>query len=230
MNNTISTTTDLYTLRCERIGAIKRRLRQMTDEELELPMLDPKMGLPLECHEMFWFVVFIFHVTEVSKIQPLEGKRLNQELQMSLFWIESRWGIEPERGLFSDRNTRDVLWALIHYLSSHNVFLYHTDHLSDDELLATMIYDLINNPLELEGKSETSSEHYDVLGGCSEEDNDIFFRYFADSDYRKDNECVYLDEGKEVPPMEPPPYSRDRGLPRHFGELFVDYESRRVLN
>jgi len=50
------------------------------------------------------------------------------------------------------------------------------------------------------------------IGSCSEEDNEIYLRYYADDEYR---EQWHRDFGDPLPPKEKPPYDRDRFLPGH---------------
>jgi hypothetical protein len=56
--------------------------------------------------------------------------------------------------------------------------------------------------------------HVDVLGGCSEEDLILLMRHYSSAEER----ARWAEEFPDfpMPPMEKPPYDRDRRLPRAY--------------
>jgi len=59
---------------------------------------------------------------------------------------------------------------------------------------------------------EDSACHMSPLGGCSEEDTQLYLKYYADEEWRCDWQKQYPEE--TLPDHEDPPYDRDRFLPQ----------------
>lgn len=85
-----------------------------------------------------------------------------------------------------------------------------TDHLSDRELYRWLVTDALCEETFLPLPGSGGAWHTSPIGGCSEEDNEIYLRYYADDDTR---ERWHRDFGETLPPKEKPPYDRDRLLP-----------------
>lgn len=96
------------------------------------------------------------------------------------------------------------LWPLLQRLADINVTVESTDHLDDAALYAYLIEQQLDQPTEdLTGTGGVL--HIDVIGGFSEEDIDIYLRYYADDQTRTD----YTDP----PAKETPPFDRDQHMP-----------------
>jgi len=80
------------------------------------------------------------------------------------------------------------------------------DHLSDRDLYRYLVDDVLLVEMML---STSVGGHWNVspIGGGSDEDNDIYLRYYADDE---DREQWRRDFGDPLPPKEEPPYGRDR--------------------
>ena len=83
-----------------------------------------------------------------------------------------------------------------------------TDHLSDVELYRFLVDDALLQETIISMAGGTW--HISPIGGGSEEDNDVYLRYYADDDYR---EQWHRDFGEPLPPKEKLPYDRDRLFP-----------------
>jgi hypothetical protein len=106
---------------------------------------------------------------------------------------------------------RAKLWEVIEGMSEIGMVLEDTDHLSDGELYRYLVDDaLIEETLLPTGAGGTW--HISPIGGGSEEDNEIYLRYYANDEdrerWRRDFDCV-------LPPKEKLPFDRDRFLPGH---------------
>jgi hypothetical protein len=106
----------------------------------------------------------------------------------------------------SDRLAPNDLWTLIGRLAEMNVFLHHTDHLSDVEL-----HDWLTRFLDEEIPEIASlNTHVDVIGSGSDEDTALWLRHYATEEERNEWRGHYPSE--QIPPRQPTPYDRDRFL------------------
>lgn len=109
---------------------------------------------------------------------------------------------------------RDRLEEIFEGMADVGMMLEDTDHLSDAELYRYLVDDALLHEMML----STAGGHWHIspIGSGSEEDNEIYLRYYADDEYR---EQWHRDFGDELPPKEKPPYDRDRFLPGHGQEV-----------
>jgi len=91
------------------------------------------------------------------------------------------------------------------------MFLYNTDHLSDRELYEELWYELLRDENPAMPVNENSACHIDLVGSGSEEDNELYLRYYADEEDRQLWANDWPDDA--MPDHETPPYDRDRHLP-----------------
>ena len=104
------------------------------------------------------------------------------------------------------------LWDAIHGLARLNVFLSQTDHLSDRELYEQLWHDLLREiTADLPADSGWTC-HLDILGSGSEEDIELYLKYYADDEYREHWHKDYPND--EIPPHVDPAYDRDCKLPK----------------
>ncbi|MCA1733886.1 MAG: hypothetical protein LC732_09815 [Acidobacteria bacterium] len=149
----------------------------------------------------------------------------------SLGWKEARHGqeIEGETGTTECINEREwrgesdafrpwgprVLSAVAASRGGGFLFLSSTDHLSDRELYEKLLGEILLEPVTIDPQGKTGFTFIDILGGWSNEDTEIYLRYYADEETRGDWADDY---GAPIPPKEKPPYDRDRHLPG-YGEF-----------
>jgi len=101
---------------------------------------------------------------------------------------------------------RAKLQELIEEMFEIGIVVDSIDHLSDRELYRYLVDDVLLVEMML---STSVGGHWNVspIGGGSDEDNDIYLRYYADDE---DRESWRREFGDPLPPKEEPPYGRDR--------------------
>jgi hypothetical protein len=117
----------------------------------------------------------------------------------------------PDDSSLDDEALHQKLEVLIDEMAELGLLLESTDHLSDRELYRYLLTDALLEETVL-STSGAGAWHISPIGGCSEEDNQIYLRYYADDE---DREHWRKDFGEPLPPKEKPPYDRDRRLPPH---------------
>ena len=121
-------------------------------------------------------------------------------------------GIEmPDDATLDDEEVHRRLWEVITAMKALGLVIEFTDHLSDREL-----YRYLGEALKEETvltDDPNSAWHLSPIGSGSEEDNEIYLRYYADEEERR----RWAEDGVTVPPKEPLPFDRDRLLPQPHG-------------
>lgn len=110
-----------------------------------------------------------------------------------------------------DTQLRTRLSEVIQGLALFGAYLHHTDHLSERELYAHLWHDFLREPAVLQPDNPDFAYHLDVIGSGSEEDNDIYLKYYADEKERRQWAKEWPDD--TLPEHEQPPFDRDRHLP-----------------
>ena len=147
-----------------------------------------------------------------------------EELMDALFWAELHGIRDVEIRTIREWLERDgrrivphpaddalpgELHSLLDRLGSIYVFVHSTDHLSDRELYEFLIdEDRLGAHMAV---LPHNCVHIDVIGSGSEEDNEIYLRYYATENERQDWKEGFPEY--ILPPHEDPPYDRDRSLP-----------------
>ena len=104
------------------------------------------------------------------------------------------------------------LWEVIHALARRNCFLSTTNHWSDRELYEHMWHDTLREVTMDLPLDSGWTNHIDFLSTGSDEDNELYLKFYADEEYR---ERWHKDWPNDViPPHEDPPYDRDSKLPK----------------
>ncbi|RYG61687.1 hypothetical protein EON80_23750 [bacterium] len=137
----------------------------------------------------------------------------------SIMWERDHAPLPPADDL-SDEEVHTRLWEIIAWMASRRTYLSDTNHLSDREL-----YTHLRDESMLEITKEFSPEsqmntHTSPIGSGSEEDNEIYMRFYADDAYRAHWAKQFPDSF--IPEKETPPYDRDRLLPQY--DYFADAE------
>lgn len=178
----------------KRIEELKRRAEELSDGQMEMRVLD---DCPADTEEAFWK-----HVVEYEEA-PL-GTQFQQ--------LESAGVSLPAPDSLNDQELTAKLWELIQKLALLRVFIEQTDHLSDRELYSHLWADSLREQTPMMTPDANSAWHIQMLGGCSEEDNQLYLKYYADDDWRR---SWHRDFPKDpIPAHEDPPYDRDRLLPK----------------
>lgn len=115
----------------------------------------------------------------------------------------------PPAATLDEEALKSALGRLIDDMAEIGMYLSSTDHLSDRELYEKLLGEVLLEPVTLR-PGTAGFTFIDILGGWSDEDTEIYLRYYADEETRRD---WAEDYGAPIPPKEKPPYDRDRHLP-----------------
>jgi hypothetical protein len=117
----------------------------------------------------------------------------------------------PPAAEIDDATLREKLAEVTRELMELRCFLYHTDHLSDRELYEWLWGDgLREESAEISGVS--GAWHTSPIGGGSEQDTQIWLRYYASDEERQRWRLDYPEDS--MPIRESPPFDRDQHQPK----------------
>jgi len=77
------------------------------------------------------------------------------------------------------------LWEVIQKLALLHVFIDQTDHLSDRELYTHLWTNSLREETKAMPLAANAAYHIEMLGGWSEEDTQLYLKYYADEDWRR---------------------------------------------
>jgi hypothetical protein len=126
----------------------------------------------------------------------------------------------PSPGELAEIKLNAKLWEVINALSLVGIYLEHTDHLSDRELYVLLWNDLLREEMVFQSGDMNLACYIDLIGSGSEEDNNIYLKYYADDNDR----ILWIKEFPDaiMPGRELLPFDRDRLLPEpNIEEKFV---------
>ena len=177
-----------------RIEALKRRAAELSGGQMKVEDLD---DYPAEVEEGFWkHIVDYEEAPWTTNFQQLENAGVSLPAPDSL----------------NDEELTTKLWEVIHKLALLHVFIEQTDHLNDRELYTHLWTRSLREETKAMPMVAGSAWHIQLLGGCSEEDNQLYLKYYADEEWRRE---WHKDWPKDpIPTHEDPPYDRDRLLPK----------------
>ena len=182
------------TERAKKIAELKRQAEELAGGKMVEGELEE---CPPEVTEQFWEQVVAYEKAPwTTHFKQLE------ESGMQL----------PAPETLDDEQLSNKLGELIQRLALLRVFLEETDHLSDRELYTLLWSDMLREETKAVTLDEDSACHMSPLGGCSEEDIQLYLKYYADEQWRCDWQKQYPEE--TLPDHEDPPYDRDRFLPQ----------------
>lgn len=122
-------------------------------------------------------------------------------------------GVEvPPPDQLNDLELREKLSEIIHRMASLGAYLHHTNHLSDRALYSQLYDDSLREPTVLFPEDPSFVFGLDLVGSGSDEDTELYMRYYADKDDREHWAKSFPDF--VMPPHEDPPYDRDEELPK----------------
>ena len=145
---------------------------------------------------------FLRHVLEYETAEPI-----------SLLQLLENSGLEiapPDRVDHESLSVR--LKEIIERMASMGAYLLHTDHLSDRGLYEYLYHDGLREEAVLFPENPSYAYMIDLVGSGSEEDNQIYLKYYADEKYREQWASDWPDD--RLPEREEPPFDRDRFLPQ----------------
>jgi len=177
-----------------RIQQLKNQLDVITGGELSMGTGDG--DLPLEAE-----LSFLEHMITMETAPRVSWKTK----------LEREGYTMPAPHTLSDEAMALELWQVIQRLSEQNVFLSCTNHLSDQELYHYLYDDAMNvENFDLPVHPDRAC-HIDLVSSGSDEDIQLWLRYYADEETRKQWAADYPKE--IMPPAEKPPHQRDHLLP-----------------
>lgn len=179
----------------KRIEDLKRRAEELCDyDRMETVTMD---DCPADAEEAFWKQVVDYE----------EAPWTTHFCQLQSAGVS----LPPPNSL-NDQELSAKLWEVIHKLALLRVFISETDHLGDRDLYTLLWTDCLREETKLLPPASNAACHIQMLGGCSEEDNRLYLKYYADEDSRQHWRKDFPDD--PLPKHVDPPYDRDRLLPK----------------
>ena len=178
--------------RDQRIEELKRRAQELCDGQMQVGELT---DCTAEEEEAFWEQVVDYEEAPwTTHFQQLESAGVSL----------------PPPDSLNDEELETKLWEVIQKLALLRVFIEQTDHLSDRELYTHLWTDSLREETKALPPDESSAWHIQLLGSGSEEDNQLYLKYFAGESERKRWQKSFPED--RLPPHVDPPYDRDRLL------------------
>ena len=176
----------------------EKRIEKLRDEVRKLGgTFSTELEMPADLEEGF-----LQHILEYEQAQPI-----------TLLQLLENAGLEvPAPDNLDDGDLSAKLWEIIERMSSLGAYLLHTNHLSDRELYTYLYSDGLQEEATLFPENPGYAYMIDLTGSGSEDDNEIYFRYYADEEYREQWTKDWPND--RMPPREEPPYARDLKLPQ----------------
>jgi hypothetical protein len=145
---------------------------------------------------------FLRHVLAYETAEPI-----------SLFQILENAGVElPASDEIDDDELIRKLVEVIDQMASLGAYLLHTNHLSDRALYEYLYHDGLREEAVLFPENASYAYMIDLTGSGSEEDNQVYLKYYADEEHRRQWATDWPDD--VIPDHEDPPFDRDRHLPK----------------
>lgn len=112
----------------------------------------------------------------------------------------------------TDETLGSILWELLHNLALQGFYILHSDHLSERELYAELWHHGLREPAHLPGRSLRGGWFHDFLGSWSEEDMQLWLKYYATEEERAHHASEYPEDN--IPDHVDPCSRRDWRLPQ----------------
>jgi hypothetical protein len=145
---------------------------------------------------------FLRHVLEYETAEPI-----------SLFRLLQNSGLEiPAHETLDAKSLSMKLKELVERMASLGAYLLHTNHLSDRDLYEYLYVDGLREEAVLFPENPSYAYMIDLTGSGSDEDNQVYLRYYADEEQRRQWAVDWPDD--LMPEHEDPPFDRDRHLPQ----------------
>lgn len=145
---------------------------------------------------------FLRHVLEYESAEPI-----------TLFRLLENAGVQiPPPTDLDDVALLTKLTEITEKLGTIGAYLLHTNHLSDRALYEYLYNDGLREEAILFPENPSYAYIIDLTGSGSEEDNQLYLKYYADEEHRKQWALDWPDD--PMPDHESPPYDRDRTLPQ----------------
>jgi len=179
--------------RQDHIRDLQRRAKEFVNDELSF--LEPEQ-MATELQAQYWEREVAFEEAEwVTSFDQL----VQRDIELPA----------PEE--LDDSQLSAKLWEVIRGLAMLRTFLYSTNHLSDRELYEELWHELLREETPDMPVNDDSAWHIDLVGNGSEQDNELYLRYYAGEEDRHRWAKDWPND--TMPEHEALPYDRDRHLP-----------------
>lgn len=175
----------------QRIAKLREEIKKLGGSAMSLE------DMPADLEEEF-----LRHVLEYETAEPISLFRLLENAGLEI--------ISPTE--LPDDLVVGNLNEIIGKMASLGAYLLHTNHLSDRELYGYLYNDGLREEAVLFPENPSYAYMIDLTGSGSEEDNQIYLKYYADEDHRKQWAIDWPDD--VIPEHEDAPFDRDRHLPQ----------------
>jgi hypothetical protein len=175
----------------ERIAKLRSELEKLGGSTTTLE------SMPADMEEEF-----LRHVLEYETAEPI-----------SLLHLLENSGVEVPAPETLDKDSVTVkLKEVIERMASLGAYLLHTNHLSDRELYEYLYHDGLREEAVLFPENPSYAYIVDLTGSGSDDDNQIYLKYYANEERRRQWMQDWPDDF--LPEHEEPPFDRDRTLPQ----------------
>ena len=175
----------------ERIAKLRQEVEKIGGSRMSLD------SMPADMEEEF-----LRHVLEYENAEPISLLRLLENSGLEV----------PPPEQFDDEYIAIKLKEIIDRMASLGAYLMHTDHLSDRALYEYLYHDGLREEAVLFPENPSYAYMIDLTGSGSDEDNQIYLKYYAGEPYRQQWANDWPDD--VLPDHEAPPFDRDRFLPQ----------------
>ena len=175
----------------QRIAKLREEIKKLGGNTM------PVEDMPADLEEEF-----LRHVLEYESAEPI-----------SLFNLLENSGLEiPSAEVLNEAGITFHLKRIVEEMASMGAYLLHTNHLSDRELYEYLYNDGLREEAVLFPENPSYAYMIDLTGSGSEEDNQIYLKFYADKEQR----ARWADDWPDdvIPDHEDPPFDRDRLLPQ----------------
>jgi hypothetical protein len=175
----------------ERIAKLRQELEKLGGSAISLE------SMPADMEEEF-----LRQVLEYETAEPISLLRLLENAGLEI----------PAPDQLDDASLTIKLKEIVERMASLGAFLLHTNHLTNRELYDYLYYDGLREEAVLFPENASYAYMIDITGSGSDEDNQIYLKYYADEVHRKQWAQDWPDD--PMPEHEEPPFDRDRLLPK----------------
>ncbi|HEV8367233.1 MAG TPA: hypothetical protein VGQ39_04710 [Pyrinomonadaceae bacterium] len=175
----------------QRIAKLREEIKKLGGNTMSLE------EMPADLEEEF-----LRHVLEYEMAEPISLFRL----------LENSGQVLPPPDDLNDDTITTKVSEIVSAMASMGSYLLHTNHLSDRALYEYLYNDGLREEAVLFPENPSYAYMIDLTGSGSEEDNQIYLKYYADEEHRKQWSRDWPDD--TVPEHEEPPFDRDRHLPQ----------------
>lgn len=175
----------------QRIAKLRQELEKLGGSSVSLE------SMPADMEEEF-----LRQVLEYESAEPI-----------SLFRLLENSGLEiPAPDQLDDTALTARLKEIVERMASMGAYLLHTNHLTDRELYHYLYTDGLREEAVLFPENPSYAYMIDLTGSGSEEDNQVYLKFYADEEHRQQWSRDWPDDS--IPEHEDPPFDRDRFLPQ----------------